>query len=207
MVIAVLGSDGRSGRAFVRAALNNGHIIRAGYRNNAPSIEHENYIPIKCNGENPDEVALLIQDADAVLCLIGHVKGSHARTQTESIRNIIASMRKNNIKRLISLTGTGVRFPGDRPNSIDKVLNFSIKLIDPQRILDGIDHVEEIKYSDLDWTIVRVLKLQNTRPTSFRLTEGGPAKLITSRVEVAKACLEVLEKNEFMQKAPIISKG
>ncbi|MCA9328953.1 NAD(P)H-binding protein, partial [Candidatus Saccharibacteria bacterium] len=95
----------------------------------------------------------------------------------------------------------------DRPNFIDKVLNFSIKLIDPQRILDGIDHVEEIKYSDLDWTIVRVLKLQNTRPTSFRLTEGGPAKLITSRVEVAKACLEVLEKNEFMQKAPIISKG
>ena len=56
--------------------------------------------------------------------------------------------------RLISLTGTGVRFPGDKITLIDRILNLSISIIDPKRIKDGKNHVTLLKNSDLDWYVM-----------------------------------------------------
>ena len=114
-------------------------------------------------------------------------------------------MAKNNIKRLVSLTGTGVRFPNDKITLIDRFLNSTIRLIDPKRINDGTEHVKVIKNSDSDWTVLRVLKLQNTSLGEFKLTLNGPAKLIVARAEVAQAVLDILEHKLFMHQAPIIS--
>jgi hypothetical protein len=60
--------------------------------------------------------------------------------------------------------------------------------------------------SGLDWTIIRVLKLQNIRTKPFELLENGPTKLFVSREEVAQAVLQVIEDKSFIQQAPIISK-
>lgn len=80
-----------------------------------------------------------------------------------------------------------------------------IAVIDPARIQDGKNHVAFLKQTSLDWTVVRVLKLQNTKPKPFKLKQHGPAKTIVSRHEVAQAVLEVLEQGTFVRQAPIIS--
>lgn len=206
MNIAVLGADGRSGQAFVRIALESGHNVRGGYRSAKPKIKHPNYTPMLCDGENLDQVAKLISGCEAVVSLIGHVKGSRKYTQTESTKNIVTAMKKQNISRLVSLTGTGARFNGDEPSIIDKLLNLAISLIDSDRINDGKEHVKIIQNSQLEWSILRVLKLQNTKFKNYRLSTGGPAKLITSRQEVADACMNLLESSSFINQAPIISK-
>ena len=115
-------------------------------------------------------------------------------------------MQQNNLKRIISLTGTGVRFPQDKISLLDRILNYTIGLIDPNRIKDGRKHVQLLKQSNLDWTVIRVLKLQNNRPKPYKLTLHGPTKWWVSRYEVAKATLEVLDEGTFINKAPIISK-
>lgn len=207
MKIAVIAANGRSGQAFIEEALQSGHQIRGGILGKSFLPEHPNLTTIKCDATNPEEVKALIQGSDAVVTLIGHVKGSAPDVQTKAIKIIISAMDAEKINRLVSLTGTGVRFPGDKVTLTDRFLNLGVSLVDPSRVSDGKNHVKELQKSGLDWTLIRVLKLQNTTPKPFILKENGPPKTIVSREEVASAILEVLEDQSFIKKAPIITKA
>lgn len=206
MKIAVIAANGRSGKLFVEGALAAGHNVRAGvYRTNNLS-PHERLGVQECDATNANDLAKLLGGQDAVVSFIGHVKGSPPHVQTEAMRTLVNVMHACNLRRVVSLTGTGVRFPGDKVILIDRLLNLGISVIDPARVNDGRDHVQVLKQSDLDWTVVRVLKLQNTKSLPFTLLEHGPTKWYVSRNEVARAVLQVLEENSFIKRAPIISK-
>ncbi len=206
MNIAVIGANGQSGSAFVDAALIAGHSINAGTHGKQALKSHPRLKIMACDATNIDDLHSLLEGQDAVVSLIGHVKGSPANVQTDSIEKVIAVMNELKIDRLVSLTGTGVRFPGDKITFIDRILNCSISLIDPQRIRDGINHVEVLKKSNVSWTLIRVLKLQNTAPKPFSLSPNGPTKIYVSRQDVAEAIIEVLRDSSFVRQAPIISK-
>jgi putative NADH-flavin reductase len=206
MKIAVIAASGKSGSAFVSAALAAGHQVTAGIHRTNSLPAHPNLTVVSCNATNPDDLRKLLAGQEVVTSFIGHVHGSRADVQSTAIQQIVAVMNEFNIRRLTSLTGTGVRFPGDVIATLDRFLNTSIRLIDPARIRDGEEHVELLKKSGLDWTIIRVLKLTNGQAHPFSLTEHGPAKVFVSRSEVALATLQVLEQHSFIQKAPTINK-
>ena len=205
-IIAVLGANGRSGRAFVEAALAAGYPVRAGVHSRG-GLEHAPGLTIlKTDATNHDEVLRLLEGAQVVVSLIGHVKGSPKRVQTQAMEVIVEVMNQLRIKRLISLTGSGARLPDDRPSLLDYALNIPLKLVDPNRINDGIEHLEVLQDSSLDWTVIRVLKLTSGAVGPFSLTPHGPAKLFTSRREVAQAILEVIQADNFVRQAPVISR-
>ena len=207
MKIAVIGASGKSGLKFIDLALLKGYQVKAGVnRTNKLTLEKENLEVIKCNALNYAEVENLISGCQAVISLIGHGRKSPSNLQTEAISNVIKVMENNNIRRLISLTGTGVRKEADKITLLDRLLNFSIGLIDPKRISDGIKHSQVIASSNLDWTVLRVLKLHDLYESKFTLTEFGPAKTLVSREEVARAIILLIEDNSFVKKFPIISK-
>ncbi len=206
MRIAVIAANGRSGQAFVRAALAAGHSVRAGVHGPARLDAHQNLEIMPCDATNPRDLALLLQGQEAVASFIGHVRGSAPNVQTNAIRQIIATMKEQGIRRIVSLTGTGVRFAGDDIPLIDRVLNLAISIIDPARVRDGRQHVELLQASDLGWTVIRVLKLQDVAPKPFSLREHGPTKWFVGREEVAQAVLQVLEDQSFVRQAPIISR-
>ena len=206
MKIAVIAANGRSGQAFVEAALTAGHSIRAGVRTKSYLKPHPGLTVVECDATNEAQLKNLLSGQEAVASFIGHVKGSEPNVQTIAIQKVVDAMNELGVKRLVSLTGTGVRFPGDKISLIDRFLNLSISIIDPARVKDGENHVEVLKASDLDWTVIRVLKLQNVPPKPFELREHGPTKWYVSRQEVAQAVLQVLEQHSFIKQAPIISK-
>lgn len=206
MKIAVIAANGRSGRSFVKVALAAGHEIRGGVYQSSLNYSHPKLTVIECDARQQTEVENLIEGCDAVVSFIGHVKKSPPRVQTQSIQVVAAAMKQKGIKRIVSLTGTGVRFPGDTIPFIDRIMNFVITVIDPDRVNDGIAHAEVLKASELEWTILRVLKLQNARPTEFVLKAHGVTKLFVSREDVAKAALQVIEDHSFVREAPILSK-
>lgn len=206
MKIAVLAANGRSGKVFVEQALAAGHSIRAGVFATNTLSPHERLEIQQCDATNSEDVASLIAGQDAVVSFIGHVKGSAPRVQRNAMTVLVQAMRDARVSRVVSLTGTGVRFPGDKVGLIDWFLNTSITLIDPNRVYDGIEHAEVLKQSDLEWTIVRVLKLQNTKSKPYVLREHGPTRLYVSRTEVSKSVIQVLEEGSFIRTAPIISK-
>ena len=210
MKIAVIAANGRSDQAFIRSALKAGHEVKAGVHlnnaNKAAPKASDNLTWQRCDATKQSDVEDLIQGQDAVVTFIGHVKGSEPKVQTNAMKVVVATMDRLNQKRLVSLTGTGVRFSGDKITIIDRILNFSISIIDPVRVKDGQDHVKVLMDSDMDWTVIRVLKLSKGKPTNFTLLKYGPTKPYVAREEVAQAVLEVLEQNSYLKSAPIIGK-
>ena len=205
MKIAVIAANGRTGTYFVNAALQAGYTVKAGVRGTHSFAEHQNLIVQQCDATEPADVMQLLTDCDAVVSLIGHNKKSGPNVQTIAMQNILQTMQDLSIRRVVSLTGTGVRLNGDIVTTVDKVLNFSIGFIDPKRIADGKKHALLLMQSQTDWTLVRVLKLQNTAPTPFILTPNGPTKNYVSRGDVAAAIIQVLSQHSFVRQAPMLS--
>jgi hypothetical protein len=205
MNIAIIAAQGRSGRIFVERALKAGHLVRAGIHGNNPFNQNQNLTTVQCDATKPADLRTLFQGVDVVVSLLGHVKGSAPDVQTVAITQVVSAMKELGLRRVVSLTGTGVRFPGDKITLIDRFLNFGVGIIDPSRVHDGSIHVDVLKKSNLDWTVIRVLKLENVTPKLFKLSENGPTKIVTCREEVAAAILEVLSNTSYIQQAPIIS--
>ena len=205
MKIAVIAANGRLGRMFVEEALKAGHTVRAGVRGDSTLKSHPSLEIVRCDATQIDEIKNLIKDQDCVVSCIGHVKGSPAKVQTIATKNIVAAMNEQKISRFVDVTGTGVRFPGDKITLIDRFLNFGIELIDPKRIDDGRRHQKVLQQSDLDWTTIRVLKLQNVPAKPFDLATAGPTKPYVGRREVARAMLKVIKDHSFLTQAPIIT--
>lgn len=207
MNIAVIGANGRSGVEFIKAALSRGHIVTAGAYRGPVHIKHKNLRVVLCDATKPAELRKLLKGQQAVVSLLGHVPESDQNVQTRAITNAVNIMTELGLRRIVSLTGTGVRFTGDRISLADRALNAGVSLVDPARVRDGRAHVEVLRASGLDWTVVRVLKLTNGKPNDFRLSLHGPAKVMTPRSEVAMAIVQILEEDIFVKKAPIIGRA
>jgi len=205
MKIAVIAANGRTGTYFVNAALQAGHSVKAGVHGNHTFAEHPNLTVQQCDATEAGDVLQLLMGCDAVVSVIGHTKKSPANVQTAAIQTILQTMQDLNIKRIVSLTGTGVRLTADVIPFIDKVLNFAVGIVDPKRIADGKQHALLLMQSQTDWTLIRVLKLQNTAMSPFILTTNGPTKTYVSRQDVAAAILQVLQEKSFIHQAPILS--
>ena len=205
MTVAVLAANGRSGKAFVAAALAAGMNVRAGVHGTSTLPAHKNCVDVPCDATNSDEVERLLDGCDAVVSLIGHTPRSDGNVQADAMKTVVNAMRKLGIKRIISLTGTGVRVPGDTPNIVDKFATLFISTVDPQRVRDGKAHAEVLQASQLDWTIVRVLKLTNgTHEGRVRFSLTGPAEMTTPRARVAAAIVQLLQDGTYIHAMPII---
>lgn len=206
MHIAVIAANGRLGKAFVEVALKAGHSVRGGVRGMNTLATHPNLEVVACDATNADELRVLLAGQEVVVSAIGHVKGSAPDVQTVATKVIVDVMTELGIKRYVDVTGTGVRFAGDKITLIDRFLNMGVGIVDPSRVKDGIDHQEVLKSSDLDWTTIRVLKLQNVAEKPFTLKLHGPTKVIVGREEVAGAMLQVVGMGTFLREAPIVGR-
>jgi hypothetical protein len=204
--IAIIAAGGRTGAAVVTAALEKGYSVRAGVHSKHSLTPHPRLTILHCDATNPQEVQTLLQGADAVVSCLGHTTGSNPDVQTQATRIILRRMHTAAIRRFVDVTGTGVRLPGDTVPWIDRILNALVAVIDPARMHDGQKHFDTLRQSDLDWTVKRVLKLQNTPPRSFALRLHGPAKLIVGRAELAQAMLQVLENQSYIRQAPMVGR-
>lgn len=208
MKICVFGADGRTGVDVVRYAHDRGFEVRAFVYSDGSNIHFPDGVEIqKGNVMNYEQVENAVQNVDAVISVLGHIKGSDPRMQTKGIANIVRAMEAHGVKRVLSLTGTGARAVGDTPSFLDRFLNLGVTWIDPERIRDGIEHVKVLEQSGLEYTILRVLKLGNSNAEAHRvlLTHGGPAELVTSRKKVAKALVDLVQDKEFIGKQPVVS--
>lgn len=147
-----------------------------------------------------------VSQADVIVSLVGHVKGSKPLMQTHGIQNIIEAMQKHGKRRIISLTGSGVRCTGDTIPLWDYVLNIGILIIDKKRVEDGRGHVSALQASNLDWTVLRVLKLRNgIARHNWKLTQHGPVQLLSTRADVALAIDQILKDNSFIGQMPLMT--
>lgn len=206
MRIAVIAASGRSGQAFVAEALAAGHTVRAGIRGNDQFAPQEGLVTVECDATDISQVTALIEHCDAVVSLIGHVKGSDALVQTTAITTVIRAMEASGIQRIVSLTGVGVGSKGALNQIIVRLLSQITVWVGIDRLKDGLAHAKVLERSSLEWTVVKVLLLSDGEPGKFSLKTRGIVKAPTPRREVAQAILRILEEKSFIREFPIIAR-
>jgi putative NADH-flavin reductase len=208
MQLAVFGGTGRSGIPLIQQALQKGDTVVALVRTPSKmTIQHERLNVVQGDVMNPGDVDKVVQGADAVLSVIGHVKGSPKDIQTVGIQNILASMNKYGVKRLISLTGAGVAVPQDKPKFINHVISFLLKLLSGDVLADAEHHFEVVQKSPVEWVVVRGPRLTEGPYTGkYRVGwVGVNTGTVISRADLADFMLKQVTDTTYLRQAPMVS--
>ncbi len=207
--IALFGATGKTGKEFLKKALAAGYTIKALARNPdklPPQLEKLQVI--KGDVLNAKNVEETIEGTDIVISLFGHIKGSPEWLQTNGTKNIVDSMKKVGIERIISLSGGGLPFPEkDKPKFPDKMIRLIMKIAVPKILNDAVKHHEVLENSGLKWTIVRGSRLtEEPEKGNYRVGWVGiNASTKIGRADLADFLLKQIEKEAFNYQMPFVS--
>ena len=204
MKILVLGATGRTGKLFAQLATAKNHQVTAIIRNKKDAILPKvNYI----EGLPTDEQLLtkVLQGMDAVVVSLNINRSSDnpfARVVSpltlisDSVKALMPAMEKNNVKRIITVSASGV---GDSWNDMSLVVRWLIRYSNIWKAYEDHDRQEQIvRRSGLDWTIVRPVMLNDKGPDEYKAVVGKPSGGSISRNGVAKFILDSLESDKYV---------
>lgn len=207
MKLAVFGGTGNVGLHLVRQALDAGHEVTVLVRTPSKmTVHHPNLTCIEGDAMNAADVDKTVKDNDAVLVTLGHNKTTPRDMQTVATRHIIGAMHKHGIKRLITLTGGGVRHPDDQPKVVDYIFGFLLKVINGDVLRDAVNHVDLIKSSDLEWVVVRApMIVEGDRTRQYNVGMVGTTEGIRiTRGDVADFMLKRVNETAHLGKMPML---
>jgi len=206
MKLAIFGSTGKTGLELIKQALEQGHAVTAFVRDPARlAIEDEQLTLVTGDVFDAISVDQAVQGQDAVICALG--AGSELKKttiRTTGTTNIISSMQKNDVKRLMVVTAMGV---GDSWNTLSLFNKFFFATLLKSSRDDHETQEAAVKESGLDWTIVRPSGLTDTPRTGvYEFGENIPAKTSKiARADVADLILKEVGQDELIGKAVTIT--
>jgi putative NADH-flavin reductase len=209
MKITIFGATGKVGRHLVDQALERGDRVTAFVRDPSKltTQRHERLKVVQGNVQNPKDVEQAVAGTDTVLSALGQTKTSSKDVLTEGIKNIVAAMNKHGVRRLVSLTGAGVRDPKDQPKLVDRVIGSLLKLLQRDLLEDAVGAARVIQESDLDWVIVRAPVLNEAeKKGEYRVGYvGKESGTRLSRADLAGFMLEQTTEDTYLHQAPMVS--
>lgn len=208
MRLVIFGATGRTGRPLVAQALEKGHEVVAFARNPSKlGVSNGRLAVVEGDVTDPAAVERAVAGAEAVLISLGHTKTSTKDVQTTGTENIVRAMNKHGVRRLVSLTGAGVRDPRDEPRLFDKAITALLKLLQKDVLEDAERHARVIEKSGLDWVIVRGPVLTDgERKGAYRVGYVGKnSGTKISRADVADFMLRQVEDDTYLHQKPMIS--
>ncbi len=151
MKLIIFGPTGTIGSRILNEALLRGHALTAVTRDPSRfSVSHEKLTVIAGNVLDPDMVADLVKDHDAVLSAIGS-GGSSVETIAKAAHSLSNGLSRAGIRRLIVVGGAGTLEVAPGVQLVD-----SPNLVEAYRPL-ALAHREAYnvyKASDLDWSFI-----------------------------------------------------
>ena len=208
MNLIIFGATGMMGKQLVKQALLKGHHVKAFGRNvfTELNMEEKNLELIKGALFDEGEVSSAIKGCDAVLSALGGGFDGNDKTRTLGIKNIIAQMKKNNVKRIVAIGGLGVL------NFDDATLLLEQEDYPKEYLPVGLEHkkaYEYLKESDLDWTFVCPPNIIDHEVTGLYITKANyPPEPNNNKIyagDLAMFMLNELGKNEYVQQRVGIS--
>ncbi len=206
--MAIFGATGRTGRPLVEQALGRGYEVTAFVRDPLKlGISHERLTVVRGDVTDGSAVGRAVSGQDAVLSVIGHAKGSPKDVQTRGIVNIVVAMERHGVRRLVSLTGAGVRAEGDEPKFVDKVFGFLLGTLQREVLQDAVGHVAVIQESGMDWVVVRGPRLtEGERKGEYRVgLIGKNSGTSISRADLADFMLDQITGDAHLRQMPVVS--
>jgi putative NADH-flavin reductase len=209
MKIAIFGATGKVGRHLVDQALERGDEVTVFVRDASKlaTQRRERLRIVQGDVLVPKDVEQAVVGTGAVLSALGHTKTSSEDVLTEGTKNIVAAMNKHGVRRLISLTGAGVRDPKDEPKLVDRVIGSLLKLLQRDLLEDSIAQARATRESDLEWVIVRATVLnEGEKKGEYRVGYvGKESGNRLSRADVADFMLKQTTDVTYLHHAPVVS--
>jgi len=207
--LALFGASGRTGTHVLEQAVAAGHHVRALVRR--PELfgaTPAGVTIVPGDVQDPVAVAETVRGADAVISVFGHVKGSPPTVQTDGTRTIVNAMEAAGIRRIITLSGGGVPAEQDQPKAADRIIRFLLKRLSPQVLADAEGHLEVLRESGLDWTVVRGPRLTDGPATgTYRVGWAGVnASTQIARADLAAFILTQVDDQKFIHQLPFVSR-
>lgn len=208
MRVAVFGATGGTGHLVVERAPEAGYGVVAFARDPSKlGVKHERLSVVGGDVLDADLVDEAVSEADVALVALGHAKGSPENVQTEGTRRIVEAMRRHGVRRLVSLTGAGVRDEEDWPKLADRAIVALLARLQPAVLEDARRHVEVIRESGLDWTVVRAPRLTDgPRTGRYRVGYvGRESGTKVSRADVAEFMVGQVGDGAWIRRMPVVS--
>ena len=198
MKLTILGATGATGTLLTSQALAAGHEVTAVVRDPARLAmpAHPRLRTVTADVMDPAAIAPAIEGADAVISAVGPRGTGPTTVVQDSVHSIVAAMDKTGTRRLLQVSGSIVADEGESP--------YMRYLVKPVARRTFLRHVcadmrrgeEEIRDSDLDWTIVRPPALTGKAATGAYRTaidRNLPRGFTVSRADLAACMLARLD--------------
>jgi putative NADH-flavin reductase len=198
MKLTILGATGATGTLLVRQALAAGHDVTAVVRDPARLTvpAHRQLRTVAADVMDPASISPAVAGADAVISAVGPRGTGPTTVIRDSVRSIIAAMQKTGTRRLLQVSGSVVADEGESP-----YLRYLLKPVARRTFLrhvcaDMRRGEDEIRASDLDWTIFRPPSLTGKAASGTYRTaidRNLPHGFTISRADLAACMLTLLD--------------
>jgi len=206
--LTIFGASGKTGQLLLDQALNEGFQVTILVRNpDKITQKHSNLTIIKGDILDLSAVDRAIEGGQAVISVLGPSRKQTPFTVSRGVRNIIKSMQKYHVKRLVFSAGAGVNGPHDEPGLPDKAMKFLLMLIARSVYEDMAQAVNNVRSTNLDWTVVRAPRLVNS-PKTGQVRAGYLGSGVGTRItrgSLADFMLKQVNSTEFLHDSPVIS--
>ena len=216
MRISIFGASGRTGRPLVEQALERGHEVVAFVRDAegfSSSVEaNDRLTVVEGDAYGGDGVDRAIggdgDPVDAVVSVLGQRSEGPDDLLAVAGRHMLDAMDRHGVERFVTLVGAGVREEGETVSLGGRVMGSLLKLLAREVLEDATAHVEAVRASDSDWTVVRGPRLTEAEHTGefdhgTDLTLG--ARDAAARANVAEFILDCLESELYVREMPKIA--
>jgi putative NADH-flavin reductase len=208
MRVLIVGASKGIGLETTRQALDAGHDVRALARSaTAIAISNPSLEKMRGNALKTEDVEAALVGMDVVIQTLGVGLGELFRPVhlfSDATRVLIAAMKRQDIKRLICVTGFGA---GDSRASISCLQRLPFQIVFGRAYDDKSLQEQLIKESELDWTIARPGVLTSGPRTGHYqiLSEASQWRNgIISRADVAEFLVRQIGDQTYIRKAPVL---
>lgn len=200
----VFGATGRTGRPLVEQALARGHEVVAFVRSPEKlGLDDRALTVVAGDAYTGEGVAEAVDGADAVVSVLGQTDGSPDDLLTVAGDHVIAAMADAGVERFVTLVGAGVREDGEQVTLSGKVMGALLKVLARSALEDATTHVDHVRATDLDWTVVRAPRLTDGEGTGeYRAGDVDLGFESVARVDVARFVLDCLDADEYVREMP-----
>ena len=206
--VTVFGASGRVGRRVVAELVNRGYMVVAFVHGESHFIETPQLRVLQGDIYTSDTVERALAGSTVVISALGSWGTPKKDILTVGMTHIIPAMQKHGISRIVSLTGADARAPGDSLGFIHKLTHSLLMHVMRKILVDGEGHIELLKESGLDWTVIRSPIMIKRRPRHDRYILGTKRPLPWQAIPyqlVALALVDAAQGPTWIQDAPYIS--
>jgi putative NADH-flavin reductase len=206
MQVTIFGASGKVGSLVVKDALRRGYDVVAFVHSHNPFLSSGQLTVVKGDIYNANDVAEVVRGSGAVISCLGSWGTPQHNVLSSAMERIIPAMTEQRVKRLVTLTGIGVR---EHPGWLVRTTLRLVSGLPVGKVfLDAQKHLQLLGQSSLDWTVICSPVMNNMGGDEYHLSLRTGLPLVTvSRTSVAAGLLDQIEATDYVCKTPVIHRG